>query len=182
MTSRPHTSRVTAGEYRHKVIRQPATDITRPLSQKLRAAIFDTIGHDLTGLTLLDLYAGSGAIAIEALSRGVSSVTTVEQGSLAQAAIRANEREIGASLGLVEGSVESFFEATQATYDIIFMDPPYVMYSDDIASRATQLLVSEGVLIISCSADQALPQQIGTASMVKARTYDDTQLAYYKNP
>lgn len=182
MTSQAHTSRVSAGEYRYKVIHQPKSDVTRPVTQKLRAAIFDTIGHDLSGLTVLDLYAGSGALAMEALSRGASEVTTVEQDRQAQKSIVANERELGVSLGLRELSVEAYLESDTKSYDIIFLDPPYAAFSDDIALEAASHLDDEGVLIISCSASQALPEGLGTASIVKARTYDDTQLAYYKKP
>lgn len=182
MTSQAHTSRVSAGEYRYKVIHQPRSDVTRPVTQKLRAAIFDTIGHDLSGLTVLDLYAGSGALAMEALSRGASKATTVEQDRQAQKSIVANEREIGVSLGLREQSVEDFLESDTGSYDIIFLDPPYAVFSDAIALDAASRLDDEGVLIISCAASQALPEELGTASIVKARTYDDTQLAYYKKP
>lgn len=181
MTTRPHTSRVSAGEFHYKIINQPVSGTTRPVSQKLRAAIFDTLGHDLTELNVLDLYSGSGALAIEALSRGAVSAVTVEQDKQAIAAIRANEREMGTSLGLKEESVEDFLEAVTAHYDVIFMDPPYALYSDRIAERAAKLLTAGGVLVVSCAASQVLPKQLGTASMVKARTYDDTQLAYYKN-
>jgi 16S rRNA (guanine966-N2)-methyltransferase len=119
---------------------------------------------------------------MEALSRGASEVTTVEQDRQAQKSIVANERELGVSLGLRELSVEAFLESDTKSYDIIFLDPPYAAFSDDIALEAASHLDDEGVLIISCSASQALPEGLGTASIVKARTYDDTQLAYYKKP
>lgn len=179
MTSQQHTTRISAGAYRYRVIKQPG-EKTRPVTQKIRAAIFDTIGHNLAGLDVADLYAGSGALGIEALSRGARSALFIEKRPLAAKLIEANGRELGLKLRVEILDVVSWLKQQDQSFDIIFFDPPYAQFEATIAEQAAQQLSPEGVMIISCGKREELPDNLGVASMAKLRIYGQTKIAYYK--
>lgn len=179
MTSQQHTTRVSAGEFRYRVLRQPG-DKTRPVTQKIRAAMFDTIGHDLHGLHVVDLYAGSGALGIEALSRGASSALFIEKRPLAAKMIEGNGRELGLKLKVEILDVATWLKDQTQQFDIIFFDPPYAQFEVAIAAQATERLSADGVLVVSCGKREELPEELGVASMAKLRLYGQTKIAYYK--
>ena len=179
MAGSQHTTRISAGIWRFRNLKQPDS-LTRPVSQKVRAAIFDVIGHNLSDLSVLDLYAGSGALAFEAISRGAKSAVLVENRPMAGIVISNNAKSLVASIKLKIQDVETYLDVNKSKFDIIFFDPPYARFSDQLAQAAADLLESNGVLVVSCSASQNLPEQLGAASMVKSRTYGDTKIAYYK--
>ena len=117
-----HTTRITAGDFRYKVLKQPGEG-TRPVSQKVRQAIFNVLGDELKGLTVLDLYAGSGALGLEALSRGAERVTFVEQSSFAVSFLRANVKELkaDAQTAVMQAEVAAWLATSQAKFDLVFL-------------------------------------------------------------
>jgi 16S rRNA (guanine966-N2)-methyltransferase len=175
------TTRITAGTLRYKVIRQPGEG-TRPVSQKIRQAIMNVLGEDLSGLTVLDLYAGSGALGFEALSRGADSVVAVEKAHAAAKCLQANAAELGvqSEYKIAQEDVKAFLRHTEDSYDIIFFDPPYASFDAGLAELAADKLDEAGVLVISCSSREKLADILGSAHLVKTREYGDTQIAYYK--
>lgn len=180
MTSKQHTTRILGGCLKFRTIKQPGEG-TRPVAQKIRQAIFDTLGHDLSGLQVADLYAGSGALGFEALSLGADRVTFVERSAQVVRMIEQSAKELGvdAQVHVVGRPVESALEQLDMQ-NIIFFDPPYDACDMTIAGRAEEKLAHDGVLVISCSSRQKLPDKLGTASMVKSRVYGAPQIAYYK--
>jgi 16S rRNA (guanine966-N2)-methyltransferase len=177
-----YTTRITAGNLRYKVIHQPGEG-TRPVSQKVRQAILSVLGEDLTGLVILDLYAGSGALGFEALSRGAERLTSVEHALVAGKCLRANAQELGVTqkFNLMQESVPLFLSRNSHKYDIIFFDPPYTEFSLDTCAISAKALTDGGVLVVSCSSSEQLAGILGSAKLVKTREYGDTQIAYYKN-
>ncbi len=180
MTTKQYTTRILGGALKFRIIKQPGEG-TRPVAQKIRQAIFDTLGHDLSGLQVADLYAGSGALGFESLSLGADRVTFVERSAQAARMIQQSAKELGVDTEahVVARSVEAALDQLDMQ-NIIFFDPPYDACDMTIAARAEEKLLPEGVLVVSCSSRQKLPQQLGTASMVKSRVYGATQIAYYK--
>jgi 16S rRNA (guanine966-N2)-methyltransferase len=176
------TTRITAGSLRYRVIRQPGEG-TRPISQKVRQAIMSVLGEDLVGLTVLDLYAGSGALGFEALSRGADRVVAVEKAYAATKCLQANAVELGlrAEYKILQEDVRTFLGRDEDRYNIIFFDPPYADFDAALAEQAASKLEEAGVLVISCSSREKLADILGPAKLVKTREYGDTQIAYYKN-
>jgi 16S rRNA (guanine966-N2)-methyltransferase len=120
--------RVIAGSARGVRLVVPRDRLTRPISDRVKETLFAIIGARVEGARALDLYAGSGAIGIEALSRGAAACTFVERGRPALAALERNLSLAGveASATVVRGDVERFLDAAAAhRFDLGFMDPPY---------------------------------------------------------
>jgi 16S rRNA (guanine966-N2)-methyltransferase len=106
----------------------------RPTPDRVRETLFNWLGQRLDGLKCLDLFAGSGALGFEALSRGAERVVMVERDREAVDALRANAKALEAEgLDVVHGEALAFLAAGKEKYDVVFMDPPY---ASDLAQRA----------------------------------------------
>jgi 16S rRNA (guanine966-N2)-methyltransferase len=119
--------RVIAGSYRGRTLRAPRGQATRPTSDRVREALFSILGQ-IDGVTVLDLFAGSGALAIEALSRGASEATLVDSSSAAIEAIRRNLQELAIDAEVVRSDALAWCEQAKRSarqYDLVFLDPPY---------------------------------------------------------
>jgi 16S rRNA (guanine(966)-N(2))-methyltransferase RsmD len=120
---------VVAGRLRGRRIHAPDTDATRPSSERVRTSLFDRLQPRIRDARVLDLYAGSGALGIEALSRGAAHATFVERSPRALAALRRNltDLELGAWARVLSGDVEQALErlAGEPGFEIVLMDPPY---------------------------------------------------------
>ena len=119
--------RVIAGQYGGRRLQAPKGAATRPTADRVREALFSVLG-DLTGLTVLDLFAGSGALGIEALSRGARAATFVERARPALTALAANLEALDAEAEVHRGDARTFLRnAREAdrSYDLVFLDPPY---------------------------------------------------------
>src|SRR5580658_2360850 len=122
--------RIIAGEYRSRVLAAPAGMSTRPTSDRLRETLFNVLAPRIAGARFLDLYAGSGAVGIEALSRGASIATFVERAAPALKALRANlaALRIEAGFTIHATGVAAFLRGPRsaaAEFDLVFLDPPY---------------------------------------------------------
>ncbi len=120
--------RIIAGLYRGRPIVAPKSDTTRPTADRTREALFSILTSRLgsfEGLRVLDLFAGSGALGLEALSRGAASCTFVEQDGAALDALRANIAKLGAKNADVRAQSVMALGPAPAPYDLILLDPPY---------------------------------------------------------
>src|SRR5258708_10964854 len=133
--------RIIAGKYRGRRLKSPPSLQTRPTSDRLRETLFNILAPRIKGARFLDLCAGSGAVGIEALSRGASHVTFVDQSRKMCALIEANLEAIadGIDVELVSGEAVEFLRRRAkkgvSPFDIIFFDPPYESDYDDILER-----------------------------------------------
>jgi 16S rRNA (guanine(966)-N(2))-methyltransferase RsmD len=118
---------VIAGSFRSRTLEAPPGLATRPTSDRLRETLFNVIAPRISGANFLDLYAGSGAVGIEALSRGAASVTFVERAPAALAVLRKNLATLRILTGFAihSGSVSGFLRKQHSQFDLIFLDPPY---------------------------------------------------------
>ncbi len=108
------------------MLRFPDVDGLRPTPDRVRETVFNWLGQDLSGRRCLDLFAGSGALGFEALSRGAASVTMVERDPRAFRALRENAALLGAQgLNLVCGDAIEFLRRTPGRFDVVFLDPPF---------------------------------------------------------
>jgi 16S rRNA (guanine966-N2)-methyltransferase len=131
--------RIIAGRFRSRAIASPRGMATRPTSDRLRETLFNVLAPRMEGAAFLDLYAGSGAVGLEALSRGAKSVVFVERAPAALKALRTNLKTLGleapgverSSFQVYAGSVAGFLHSVDAAgpgparYDVVFLDPPY---------------------------------------------------------
>jgi 16S rRNA (guanine966-N2)-methyltransferase len=139
-------SRIVAGEARGRRLAVPPGRDTRPTSDRVREALFSSLVADLgslSGLRFLDLYAGSGAVGLEALSRGAATVLMVEANHKAAGVVRQNLRTTGLSGGRVVASKVERLTADRppggGAYDVVFLDPPYAMTAAAVAGVLTRL-------------------------------------------
>jgi 16S rRNA (guanine966-N2)-methyltransferase len=181
-------TRIIAGTAGGRRLRTPTGERTRPTSDRVREALFSSIESDLgaiAGLRFLDLYAGSGAVGLEARSRGAGVVTLVEHDKRTVALIRANVASLRFSQVEVRaGSVPHVLAGMPtAPYDIVFCDPPYALPADAVDADVTSLChhgwLAQGALIVversSRAPGPAWPDGIEPA---RSRRYGETTLWY----
>jgi 16S rRNA (guanine966-N2)-methyltransferase len=118
--------RIVGGAWRSRRIRFAPNPNLRPTPDRVRETLFNWLGQDLTGLTCLDLFAGSGALGFEAASRGARRVVMVERERAAYAALERNKQALAATqVELARGDALEFVRRDSAEYDVIFLDPPF---------------------------------------------------------
>ena len=157
---------------------------TRPTSDKVRGAIFNMIGPYFEGGRVLDLYAGSGGLSIEAVSRGMSSAVLVERDRKAQAIVAENiqmTKEVG-KFQLLKMDAERALEQVSGKFNLIFLDPPYAKEQivADIEKMAERDLFSEDVMVV-CETDKAveLPEEIACLGIWKEKIYGISKVTVY---
>jgi 16S rRNA (guanine(966)-N(2))-methyltransferase RsmD len=124
--------RIIAGTYRSRVLEAPPGLATRPTSDRLRETLFNVLAPRIEGAAFLDLYAGSGAVGLEALSRGAARVTFVEREAKALSVLRGNIERLGVGSGfrVAARGVQAFLrdkpiETFDVVYDLVYLDPPW---------------------------------------------------------
>ncbi|MDG3011058.1 16S rRNA (guanine(966)-N(2))-methyltransferase RsmD [Rhodococcus sp. D2-41] len=179
-------TRIVAGQFGGRRLRVPPSG-TRPTSDRVREAMFSAVQArmDLDGAAVLDLYAGSGALGLEALSRGADHVVLVESDTKAAAVARANAAELGSTGVAVRQSTVAgaLVGAADREYDLVLADPPYAVGEDEVRAVLDALVaggwVGEGSLVIlersSRSPDTPWPDGF---SAPKVKRYGETRLEY----
>lgn len=176
--------RIVGGSLGGRVLRAPGGAATRPTSEKVREAVFNIIGS-VAGDRVLDLFAGSGALGIEALSRGAAHATFVDAARPALIAIRGNLRELGlddrASVVAGDAVVSAARHAPDAPWRLVFVDPPY---RSDLATRAVLALPCErlaagAMVVIEHDRRNAPPDALGSLLRTDQRRYGDTLISFY---
>ena len=171
--------RVVAGEFGGRRLQAPRGRATRPTSDRVREALFAILG-EVSGARVLDLFAGSGALGIEALSRGAASAVFVERDHAAAAAIRRNLDVVGAlDVEVRRQDVLRFLGACEDSFDLVFVDPPYDSASrlSEPLSAALPAVLTENSLIVTESSKRT-PLDI-SLPLLRERTYGDTRIAIH---
>lgn len=175
--------RIVRGSHGGRVLRAPHGAATRPTSEKVREAIFNIL-PDVEGMQVLDLFAGSGALGIEALSRGAAHATFVDQGRPALGAIRGNLRDLGleerATVLAGDAVVLAARHVPASSWQLVFVDPPY---RSDLAVRAVQSLAHlapDAVIVIEHDRRNAPPENLGSLLRTDLRRYGDTLVSFYR--
>jgi 16S rRNA (guanine966-N2)-methyltransferase len=170
-------TRIIGGTAGGRRIRTPAGDRTRPTSDRVREALFSILGDRVEGARVLDLFAGSGALGLEALSRGAAGATFVDSAPAAIRALRANLAALGAEAEVVRADALRWLRAAPAAgrqYDLVFLDPPYRRAGELGAplSAALPAVLAEGALVVA-EADRRAPLDL-TITATDERRYGDT--------
>jgi len=142
--------RIIAGAAKGRKLLTPTAG-TRPLTGRVREALFSSLARRVPGARVLDLYAGSGSLGLEALSRGAASAVFVERGRSALRALRANVTTVGLGGSVEDGAVASFLRTSSGTYDLVFVDPPYAdppPAVDTVLAGLEPLLAPEATIVV----------------------------------
>ena len=176
--------KIVSGIYGGRPLKTLEGKTTRPTSDKVRGAIFNMIGPYFEGGRVLDLYAGSGGLSIEAVSRGMSSAVLVERDRKAQTIVAENiqmTKEIG-KFQLLKMDAERALERVSGEFDLVFLDPPYTKEQivADIEKMAERELFSEDVMVV-CETVKAveLPEEIACLGIWKEKIYGISKVTVY---
>lgn len=183
--------RIVGGSLSGRVLRAPPGAATRPTSEKVREAIFNILGNIMGSLDeahVLDLFAGSGALGIEALSRGAAHATFVDAGKPALASVRGNLRELGLESRAQVVTGDAVAQAARlvpaSPWRLVFVDPPY---RSDLAVRAVlaisaTTLAAGAVIVIEHDRHNAPPDALGSLLRTDQRRYGDTLVSFFEVP
>ncbi|TCD46801.1 16S rRNA (guanine(966)-N(2))-methyltransferase RsmD [Streptococcus sp. X16XC17] len=176
--------RIVSGNYGGRPLKTLDGQTTRPTSDKVRGAMFNMIGPYFEGGRVLDLYAGSGGLSIEAVSRGMDAAVLVERDRRAQAIVQENIQMTKESqkFQLLKMEAARALEQLSGTFDLVFLDPPYA--KETIVETVTQLcqrqLLSEAVMVV-CETDKTvdLPEEIADLGIWKQKIYGISKVTVY---
>lgn len=176
--------RVVAGDFGRRPLKTLEGKTTRPTTDKVKGAIFNMIGPFFDGGRVLDLFSGSGSLAIEAISRGMSSAVLVEKDRRAQAVIQENIKMTKSEEQFQLLKMDAARALTQLTgqFDLVLLDPPYA--KEQIVANITQLeeqgLLSEEVMLV-CETDKGvdLPEEVSNFGIWKQKTYGISKVTVY---
>ncbi len=176
--------RITGGECRGRIVTGPEGLEARPTASKIRQAFFNILCNKTTGSRFLDLFAGSGLMGLEALSRGADMLVFVEESRKMVRAIESNLKTLGYEGEVIAGDVRRVIPVLeQHGYDIIYADPPYRSnLADCVLSLLDkhQLLAPEGVLAVEHARDTNLNAQAGKLCRSDRRDYGQTSVSFYR--
>jgi 16S rRNA (guanine(966)-N(2))-methyltransferase RsmD len=164
-------------------LKPPTWDGVRPTSDKLRETLFNILAPRIAGARVLDGYAGTGAIGIEAISRGAASVTFVERDRRAQTLIAENLAHCGVTDGyvIIRASVARAIDDRHADpFDIMIFDPPYDEQPENDLASAGEQLAAGGVLVLEHARRRPSPEQLGRLRRSREVTSGDSALAFYE--
>ena len=176
--------RIVAGEWRGRQLKSPTWEGLRPTSDRLRETLFNIIGPSVRGANVLDGYAGTGAIGIEALSRGAASVTFVESDPRAVKLIEANLAAVGATGVIMRaGLADAVTRLGAQVFDLIILDPPYADSAAAKALDAAALVATGGGTRVVVEHATRHPPPAERAGLRLTRTVKagDSALSFYEH-
>lgn len=177
---------------RSRRLSAPGGAATRPSSDRLRETLFNVLAPRMEGCRFLDLYAGSGAVGIEALSRGAASAVFVERAPPAVQVLRENLKALGLVARVEERSAASALgrllkPGAGATFDVVFLDPPYEAEAEYVQTMGllgggdgVGLLEEGGVVVAEHASRSPLAEQFGRLGMVRRLRQGDATLSFYE--
>lgn len=172
--------RITGGDFRGRGLAVPPS--ARPTEGRVREALFSIWSDRLDGACVLDLFAGSGVVGLEALGRGALSVLAVDESRRAVDTLEANAAQLGGKgieirrLSLPEGLTR-----LTGPFDLVFADPPYAFQLyDELAEKVAPLLATDGELVIEHSSRTDLPIEAGPLVRTDVRRYGESALSFYR--
>lgn len=176
--------RVVSGQFGGRPLKTLEGKTTRPTSDKVRGAIFNMIGPYFDGGRVLDLYAGSGGLSIEAVSRGMTDAVLVERDRRAQQVIAKNIKmtKVEDQFHLMKMEAERAIPQLTGHFDLVLLDPPYAKEKivETISELEGHRLLSEDVMIV-CETDKAveLPEEVSNFGIWKQKTYGISKVTVY---
>ena len=175
--------RIIAGSARGRKLLSPEGMDVRPTTDKVKESLFNIIQFELADAIVLDLFAGTGQLGLEALSRGASQAVFVDASGRSLATVKKNIAACGfeASSRLVSGDSLAWLSRREGKYDIVFLDPPYHRgLCDRALPLLPPLLNNNAVVICETQADEALPASFGEYALYREYRYSSIKLTVYR--
>ena len=180
--------RIIAGQYRGHPLTAPAGRTVRPTTDRVREALFSILGESVRGAAVLDLFCGSGALGLEALSRGAASAVFVDSSLRSLGALRRNIERLGVGdvrvLRSRVNEVLGRLARDGETFDLVFLDPPYrkKMAAETLARLESGTLLRPGARVVAEHEVDATPTGSGSLAVADTRRYGDTALSFFHIP
>lgn len=174
--------RVIAGRLGGRSFESPHSFKTHPMSDKMRGALFNMLG-DIGGLTVLDAFAGSGALSFEAVSRSAASAVAIDNDRGAQKTISNNVAQLGVGqkVKLIKASANAWLQTNpEARFDIVLCDPPYTDLQHNLLSRLAHAVKPGGLYVLSWPGNQEPPEALANLTQIERRNYGDGSLVIYR--
>ena len=176
--------RIITGTARGRRLLAPPGDHTRPTPERVKEALFSVIQFEIEGRRILDLFAGSGQLGLEALSRGAREAVFVDAGKEAAAMMEKNIAACGftASAKVMRMDYTAFFSHRQKPFDLAFLDPPYqsgLLW--DALEKTTGVMQPGGTVVCEHPDDMLPPESRGTFQRVKTYRYGKVALSFYRH-
>lgn len=179
--------RIIAGKYGGRKLVSFKADHIRPTTDRVKEAIFNKVQFEIDGARILDLFAGTGNLSFEALSRGAREVWAVESSAKSIQVIKRNQSLLGVGdeLNLFQMDVFKFLGQLNHRFDLIFIDPPFTkkMASEVLEALSKVECLGAGVpIFIESSSQESVKEEYGPLKMLKQKSYGDKKLSYYQIP
>lgn len=174
--------RVIAGKLSGRNFKSPSGHRTHPMSEKIRGALFNSLG-DIKGLTVLDIFSGSGALSIEAVSRGAASVTAIDYDISAAKAIKENIEDLGLEndIEFVKAMAIAWSRRHQKRqFDIVIMDPPFNGIEPKELLNLTKHAKQGGLIVLSLPPTAGFRYATSRQELLSHKTYGDAELFFYR--
>lgn len=171
---------ITGGLLKGQAFMSPDTPATRPMSNKMKLAMNNSLGS-LAGQVVLDAYGGSGALSFEAISHGAKEVVVLERDLRVYKVLTSNIKllGLGSKITATRASVKHWLANNQRQFDLIIIDPPYDSVADAALGELVQRLSKDGQAVISCPLNYKLAKEL-SIGIYKTKSYGSASLRYYR--
>lgn len=172
--------RIISGSLKGRLFNPPHGHKTHPMGDRVRSALFNTLG-DIQRLSVLDAFAGSGALAFEALSRGASHALLIDSDTEAIKAINESAEALNLTeqVQVIQGNVNGWSNNHHLTFDLVFCDPPYDAVPSTLIVKLSKHVAPSGTLVLSWPSFVELPKLSGL-ELLSSKQYGNASLAFYK--
>lgn len=174
--------RIIAGKAKGRRLKAPKDRATRPMQDRIKEAVFSSLGSAVAGASVLDLYAGTGSMGLEALSRGASRAVFVERDRKALTVLRDNCAAVDLGGDVVAGDVAPFLASGSEAFDLVFIDPPYPDSDESVLAIMTAVgrrTAPDGLVVLHRPVGATLPETESLV-LVDERRYGGAQLWRFK--
>lgn len=174
--------RIIAGRAKGRRLRSPAGGATRPMMDRAREALFSSLGTRVVGCRVLDLYAGSGSLGLEALSRGADRAVFVEHHRRTLEALRANVAAVGLGGSVVAEDVTRFLARSDDVFDLVFVDPPHALSlasTEQVLGLVVPRTSGDALVVVHRRFGSGVPVVDGLVE-VDRRRYGDTEITRFE--
>lgn len=171
--------RIISGTHKSRILTEPKGHVAHPMGERVRAALFNIL-HDVSGKTVLDAYAGSGALAVEAVSRGAKFAVAVEKDFRVYQTLKQNvqDMDMEEQIRATRANVFKFLENEDQKFDIIFADPPYDKYNPGQIQKLVPHLKDDGFLVLSHPSDDKAPS-LDKVRLCSSQNYGNASVSIF---
>ena len=174
--------RIIAGKYGSLLINTPKGHVTHPMGDRIKSSMFNSLGDKIQDALVLDAFAGSGALGLEALSRGAKHTTFVDRDNSAVEVLKSNIELLKCNddTQVIKSGLATWANDYKGKFDIIFADPPYDNLQLSTVTRLFKLLNSNGLMVLSYPGRGEAPSGTNGVVVVDNRSYGTAALAFYR--